>query len=174
MFIMWRFYKTFTFTSTPLHQDILLPNWHIFLFGSRRDPTSYLVLQSYHMFTGSSAFHNLPHHLRASIFITTIINGSMTSGRVQTTFEGEGVIRILRKPAPDISNYRPISVLSFPLNTLSALFTKSVPHRATSKIPSLASKWYFPQRLPFWLNFTILWSPWTFWSHHWSLHATLR
>ncbi|KAK3518428.1 hypothetical protein QTP70_000590 [Hemibagrus guttatus] len=42
-------------------------------------------------------------------FITTVINGSLTSGHVPTAFKEARVIPILKKPAPDpsdISNYR--------------------------------------------------------------------
>ncbi|KAK3530366.1 hypothetical protein QTP86_024403, partial [Hemibagrus guttatus] len=43
-------------------------------------------------------------------FITTVINGSLTSGHVPTAFKKASVIPILKKPAldpSDISNYRP-------------------------------------------------------------------
>ncbi|KAK3573358.1 hypothetical protein QTP86_024127, partial [Hemibagrus guttatus] len=43
-------------------------------------------------------------------FITTVINGSLTSGHVPTAFKKARVIPILKKPAldpSDISNYRP-------------------------------------------------------------------
>ncbi|KAK3541683.1 hypothetical protein QTP86_000569 [Hemibagrus guttatus] len=43
-------------------------------------------------------------------FITTVINGSLTSGHVPTAFKKDRVIPILKKPAldlSDISNYRP-------------------------------------------------------------------
>ncbi|KAK3537156.1 hypothetical protein QTP70_002650 [Hemibagrus guttatus] len=49
-------------------------------------------------------------------FITTVINGSLTSGHVPTVFKKARVIPILKKPAldpSDISNYRPVSLLSF-------------------------------------------------------------
>ncbi|GAA6107052.1 uncharacterized protein tmem132a, partial, partial [Tachysurus ichikawai] len=49
-------------------------------------------------------------------FITTIINRSIASGQVPTTFKRARVIPILKKPAlnpSDISNYRPVSLLSF-------------------------------------------------------------
>ncbi|KAK3508068.1 hypothetical protein QTP70_012310 [Hemibagrus guttatus] len=49
-------------------------------------------------------------------FITTVINGSLTSGHVPTAFKKARVIPILKKPAldpSDISNYRPVSLLSF-------------------------------------------------------------
>ncbi|KAK3510791.1 hypothetical protein QTP70_022705, partial [Hemibagrus guttatus] len=49
-------------------------------------------------------------------FITTVINGSLTSGHVPTAFKKASVIPILKKPAldpSDISNYRPVSFLSF-------------------------------------------------------------
>ncbi|KAK3562481.1 hypothetical protein QTP86_034597, partial [Hemibagrus guttatus] len=49
-------------------------------------------------------------------FITTVINGSLTSGNVPTVFKKARVIPILKKPAldpSDISNYRPVSLLSF-------------------------------------------------------------
>ncbi|KAK3548453.1 hypothetical protein QTP70_013142 [Hemibagrus guttatus] len=49
-------------------------------------------------------------------FITTVINGSLTSGHVPTAFKKARVIAILKKPAldpSDISNYRPVSLLSF-------------------------------------------------------------
>ncbi|KAK3568497.1 hypothetical protein QTP86_008636 [Hemibagrus guttatus] len=49
-------------------------------------------------------------------FITTVINGSLTSGHVLTVFKKARVIPILKKPAldpSDISNYRPVSLLSF-------------------------------------------------------------
>ncbi|KAK3516005.1 hypothetical protein QTP70_000860, partial [Hemibagrus guttatus] len=49
-------------------------------------------------------------------FITTVINGSLTSGHVPTGFKKARVIPILKKPAldpSDISNYRPVSLLSF-------------------------------------------------------------
>ncbi|KAK3550644.1 hypothetical protein QTP70_002345 [Hemibagrus guttatus] len=49
-------------------------------------------------------------------FITTVINGSLTSGHVPTAFKKVRVIPILKKPAldpSDISNYRPVSLLSF-------------------------------------------------------------
>ncbi|KAK3548121.1 hypothetical protein QTP70_004879 [Hemibagrus guttatus] len=48
-------------------------------------------------------------------FITTVINGSLTSGHVPTVFKKARVIPILKKPAldpSDISNYRPVSLLS--------------------------------------------------------------
>ncbi|KAK3526926.1 hypothetical protein QTP86_004727 [Hemibagrus guttatus] len=48
-------------------------------------------------------------------FITTVING-LTSGHVPTVFKKARVIPILKKPAldpSDISNYRPVSLLSF-------------------------------------------------------------
>ncbi|KAK3556650.1 hypothetical protein QTP70_011297 [Hemibagrus guttatus] len=48
--------------------------------------------------------------------ITTVINGSLTSGHVPTVFKIARVIPILKKPAlnpSDISNYRPVSLLSF-------------------------------------------------------------
>ncbi|KAK3521503.1 hypothetical protein QTP70_007968 [Hemibagrus guttatus] len=48
-------------------------------------------------------------------FITTVINGSLTSGHVPTAFKKARVIPILKKPAldpSDISNYRPVSLLS--------------------------------------------------------------
>ncbi|KAK3505986.1 hypothetical protein QTP70_003198, partial [Hemibagrus guttatus] len=43
-------------------------------------------------------------------FITTVINGSLTSGHFPTAFKKARVIPILKKPAldpSDISNYRP-------------------------------------------------------------------
>ncbi|KAK3537604.1 hypothetical protein QTP70_016999 [Hemibagrus guttatus] len=49
-------------------------------------------------------------------FITTVINGSLTSGHVPTVFKKARVIPILKKPAldpSDISNYSPVSLLSF-------------------------------------------------------------
>ncbi|KAK3570203.1 hypothetical protein QTP86_016510 [Hemibagrus guttatus] len=49
-------------------------------------------------------------------FITTVINGSLMSGHVPTVFKKARVIHILKKPAldpSDISNYRPVSLLSF-------------------------------------------------------------
>ncbi|KAK3553315.1 hypothetical protein QTP86_033831, partial [Hemibagrus guttatus] len=49
-------------------------------------------------------------------FITTVINGSLTSGHVPTVFKKARFIPILKKPAldpSDISNYRPVSLLSF-------------------------------------------------------------
>ncbi|KAK3553556.1 hypothetical protein QTP70_004574 [Hemibagrus guttatus] len=49
-------------------------------------------------------------------FITTVLNGSLTSGHVPTAFKKARVIPILKKPAldpSDISNYRPVSLLSF-------------------------------------------------------------
>ncbi|KAK3528007.1 hypothetical protein QTP86_013117 [Hemibagrus guttatus] len=49
-------------------------------------------------------------------FITTVINGSLMSGHVPTAFKKARVIPILKKPAldpSDISNYRPVSLLSF-------------------------------------------------------------
>ncbi|KAK3534988.1 hypothetical protein QTP70_001943 [Hemibagrus guttatus] len=49
-------------------------------------------------------------------FITTVTNGSLTSGHVPTAFKKARVIPILKKPAldpSDISNYRPVSLLSF-------------------------------------------------------------
>ncbi|KAK3528498.1 hypothetical protein QTP70_000473 [Hemibagrus guttatus] len=49
-------------------------------------------------------------------FIITVINGSLTSGHVPTVFKKARVIPILKKPAldpSDISNYRPVSLLSF-------------------------------------------------------------
>ncbi|KAK3514069.1 hypothetical protein QTP70_002908 [Hemibagrus guttatus] len=49
-------------------------------------------------------------------FITTVINGSLTSGHVPTVFKKATVIPILKKPAldpSDISNYRPVPLLSF-------------------------------------------------------------
>ncbi|KAK3564743.1 hypothetical protein QTP86_024963 [Hemibagrus guttatus] len=49
-------------------------------------------------------------------FITTVINGSLTSGHVPSAFKKARVIPILKKPAldpSDISNYRPVSLLSF-------------------------------------------------------------
>ncbi|KAK3570671.1 hypothetical protein QTP86_024757, partial [Hemibagrus guttatus] len=49
-------------------------------------------------------------------FITTVINGSLTSGHVPTVFKKAKVIPVLKKPAldpSDISNYRPVSLLSF-------------------------------------------------------------
>ncbi|KAK3565328.1 hypothetical protein QTP86_005496 [Hemibagrus guttatus] len=54
-------------------------------------------------------------------FITTVINGSLTSGHVPTVFKKSRVIPILKKPAldpSDISNYRPVSLLSFLLKIL--------------------------------------------------------
>ncbi|KAK3553756.1 hypothetical protein QTP70_009190 [Hemibagrus guttatus] len=54
-------------------------------------------------------------------FITTVINGSLTSGHVPTAFKKARVIPILKKPAldpSDISNYRPVSLLSFISNIL--------------------------------------------------------
>ncbi|KAK3514304.1 hypothetical protein QTP70_013116 [Hemibagrus guttatus] len=47
-------------------------------------------------------------------FITTVINGSLTSGHVPTAFKKARVIPILKKPAldpSDISNYRPNNLL---------------------------------------------------------------
>ncbi|KAK3548351.1 hypothetical protein QTP70_010716 [Hemibagrus guttatus] len=49
-------------------------------------------------------------------FITTVINGSLTYGHVPTAFKKARVIPILKKPAldpTDISDYRPVSLLSF-------------------------------------------------------------
>ncbi|KAK3526049.1 hypothetical protein QTP70_012887 [Hemibagrus guttatus] len=49
-------------------------------------------------------------------FITTVTNGSLTPGHVPTAFKKARVIPILKKPAldpSDISNYRPVSLLSF-------------------------------------------------------------
>ncbi|KAK3539398.1 hypothetical protein QTP70_006301 [Hemibagrus guttatus] len=49
-------------------------------------------------------------------FITTVINGSLTSAHVPTVFKKARVIPILKKPAldpSDISNYRSVSLLSF-------------------------------------------------------------
>ncbi|KAK3534147.1 hypothetical protein QTP86_002300 [Hemibagrus guttatus] len=69
---------------------------------------NYLVLQSYHLLQTISP-DLLP-------FITTVINGSLTSGHVPTVFKKARVIPILKKPAldpSDISNYRPVSLLSF-------------------------------------------------------------
>ncbi|KAK3537231.1 hypothetical protein QTP70_003600 [Hemibagrus guttatus] len=58
-----------------------------------------------------------PSHLTSMmLFITTVINGSITSGHVPTAFKKARVIPILKKPAldpSDISNYRPVSLLSF-------------------------------------------------------------
>ncbi|KAK3564028.1 hypothetical protein QTP86_006951 [Hemibagrus guttatus] len=48
--------------------------------------------------------------------ITTVINGSLTSGHVPIAFKKARVIPILKKPAldpSDISNYRLVSILSF-------------------------------------------------------------
>ncbi|KAK3508066.1 hypothetical protein QTP70_012243 [Hemibagrus guttatus] len=49
------------------------------------------------------------------LFITTVINGSLTSGHLPTAFKISRVIPILKKPAldPSDSNYRPVSLLSF-------------------------------------------------------------
>ncbi|KAK3559262.1 hypothetical protein QTP86_009933 [Hemibagrus guttatus] len=47
-------------------------------------------------------------------FITTVINGSLTSGHVPTVFKKARVMPILKRPAldpSDISNYRPVSLL---------------------------------------------------------------
>ncbi|KAK3516116.1 hypothetical protein QTP70_005378 [Hemibagrus guttatus] len=47
-------------------------------------------------------------------FITTVINGSLTSGHIPTAFKKARVIPILKKPAldpSDISNYRPNNLL---------------------------------------------------------------
>ncbi|KAK3565939.1 hypothetical protein QTP86_023259, partial [Hemibagrus guttatus] len=49
-------------------------------------------------------------------FISTVINGSITSGHIPTAFKKARVFPILKKPALDpskISNYRPVSLLSF-------------------------------------------------------------
>ncbi|KAK3559061.1 hypothetical protein QTP86_001349 [Hemibagrus guttatus] len=49
-------------------------------------------------------------------FITTVINGSLTSGHVPTVFKKARVIPIWKKPTlepSDISNYRLVSLLSF-------------------------------------------------------------
>ncbi|KAK3570014.1 hypothetical protein QTP86_009166 [Hemibagrus guttatus] len=49
-------------------------------------------------------------------FITTVINGSLTSGHVPTVFKKARVIPILKRPAlnpSEISNYRLVSLLSF-------------------------------------------------------------
>ncbi|KAK3526338.1 hypothetical protein QTP70_024275 [Hemibagrus guttatus] len=49
-------------------------------------------------------------------FITTVINGSLTSGHIPTAFKKARVVPILKKPAldpSDISNYRAVSLLSF-------------------------------------------------------------
>ncbi|KAK3517289.1 hypothetical protein QTP70_002930 [Hemibagrus guttatus] len=49
-------------------------------------------------------------------FITKVINGSLTSGHIPTAFKKARVIPTLKKPAldsSDISNYRPVSLLSF-------------------------------------------------------------
>ncbi|KAK3525429.1 hypothetical protein QTP86_031555 [Hemibagrus guttatus] len=49
-------------------------------------------------------------------FITTVINGSLTSGHVPSVFKKARVIPILKKSAldpSDFSNYRPVSLLSF-------------------------------------------------------------
>ncbi|KAK3515916.1 hypothetical protein QTP86_004964, partial [Hemibagrus guttatus] len=73
----------------------------------RRGFANYPVLQSYHLPNGSNPF---------SYVITTVINGSLTSGHVPTAFKKARVIPILKKPAldpSDISNYRPVSLLSF-------------------------------------------------------------
>ncbi|MCJ8738156.1 hypothetical protein PDJAM_G00032410 [Pangasius djambal] len=54
-------------------------------------------------------------------FITTIVNGSLTSGHVPTSFKRARVIPILKKPSldpSDISNYRLVSLLSFLSKTL--------------------------------------------------------
>ncbi|KAK3514958.1 hypothetical protein QTP86_020712, partial [Hemibagrus guttatus] len=85
-------------------------------------------------------------------FITTVINGSLTSGHVPTAFKKARVIPILKKPAldpSDISNYRPVSLLSFPfqkfLNVLFVISCLTISCRITSMTPtSLASKQHFP------------------------------
>ncbi|KAK3506532.1 hypothetical protein QTP70_006560 [Hemibagrus guttatus] len=57
-------------------------------------------------------------------FISTVINGSLTSGHVPTVFKKARVIPTLKKPAldpSDISNYRPVSLLSFLSKTLARI-----------------------------------------------------
>ncbi|KAF7690270.1 hypothetical protein HF521_012074 [Silurus meridionalis] len=91
-------------------------------------------------------------------FISTIINRSLTSGYVPTTFKQARVIPILKKPAldpSDINNYRPISLLSFLSKSLECTVFNhclSISHKTTSMILiSLGSKQHIPQRLLFWL-----------------------
>ncbi|KAI5085848.1 hypothetical protein C0J45_23587, partial [Silurus meridionalis] len=79
-------------------------------------------------------------------FISTIINGSLTSGYVPTTFKQARVISILKKPAldpSDINNYRLVSLFSFLSKSLErTVFNQlSISHRTTSMIlTSLDSK----------------------------------
>ncbi|KAK3537073.1 hypothetical protein QTP70_001225, partial [Hemibagrus guttatus] len=91
-------------------------------------------------------------------FITTVINGSLTSGHLPTVFKKARVIPILKKPALDpseISNYSPVSLLSFLSKILECVvynqLSDYISCRITSMIPtSLASKQHIAQRLPFW------------------------
>ncbi|KAK3571451.1 hypothetical protein QTP86_012079 [Hemibagrus guttatus] len=85
--------------------------------SSKRCFANHPVLQSYHLSTGSNPFHYAPEISPEFLsFITTVINGSITSGHVPTAFKKARVIPILKKPAldpSDISNHRPVSLLLF-------------------------------------------------------------
>ncbi|KAK3559279.1 hypothetical protein QTP86_009947 [Hemibagrus guttatus] len=90
-------------------------------------------------------------------FFTTVINGSLTSGHVPTAFKKARVIPILKKPAldpSDISNYRPVSLLSFLLKILERVVCNQLSDNLMQNnllYPQtrLASKQHIPQRLPF-------------------------
>uniref|UniRef100_A0A8B9I1J1 Reverse transcriptase domain-containing protein n=1 Tax=Astyanax mexicanus TaxID=7994 RepID=A0A8B9I1J1_ASTMX len=66
------------------------------------------------LYTPSSLFQTIASDLLP--FITHIINTSLSSGHVPSTFKTARLVPILRKPTPDrlyVGNYRPASLLSF-------------------------------------------------------------
>ena len=67
----------------------------------------------------SSILQNISHDILP--FLTTLINSSLTSGIIPALFKTATVKPLLRKPtidSADISNYRPVSLLSFLSKTL--------------------------------------------------------
>ncbi|KAK3521019.1 hypothetical protein QTP86_015841, partial [Hemibagrus guttatus] len=78
------------------------------------------------------------------LFITTVINESLTSGHVPTVFKKGRMIPILKKPAldlSDISNYRPIPWLL--LRSQRVWWTFHLDDGSSPEIPAKLSFWSF-------------------------------
>ncbi|XP_076848845.1 uncharacterized protein LOC143496560 [Brachyhypopomus gauderio] len=77
----------------------------------------------------STLLQTISHELLP--FISTIINNSLSSGIVPSSFKAARVVPILKKPnldATNISNYRPVSLLSF----LSKILERAVHNQLSS------------------------------------------
>lgn len=91
--------------------------------------------------------------LRLLPFMTTIINGSITTGQTPKAFKRARVFPILKKPIldpSDISNFQLVSLLFFLSIILEHTFYNQLCQCHFRILTSLVSKWHIPQRLLFW------------------------